>query len=508
MAGLLALTAGCAPRVTTTSTRDPETGRTTVNIYGSTEGRMGVDTLDRSRIPEVGAPPEMTFPDIEDYRLDNGLRVILWERTALPLVSLELQFRGGASAHPAAKAGLAALTADMLDEGTITRSALDIAGAVDLLGATLTSSAGYDASQIRLSVLRAKLADGLEVMADIVMRPTFPDSELSRVKRERLDRVLQRSAEPAAMADDAFARTLYGAAHPYGTSLLGTRETLGALGRQDVEDFFRARYAPGQATLVVVGDIDRTALDSLLAASFDGWRGQGEDPASLPVVSGAPAPGIYLVDKPGAAQSEVRVGYVAVDRKTPDYYPLSVLNTVLGGAFTSRLNLKLREEKGYTYGAGSGFDMRLAPGPFEAGAAVATPVTDSAVADLVEEIDRLSREDVPADELSRARNFLALRLPQRFESVDDVVRRLAELALHDLPLGFYTDYVTTVQAVDAGAVRSAAERYLPVSRMVIVVAGDRKEVEGPLASLDLGPVVVLDAGAAPGESEANAGRKE
>ncbi|MCG6956818.1 MAG: insulinase family protein [Gemmatimonadetes bacterium] len=469
---------------------------------------MGVDTLDRSRVPGVAAPSEMKFPEIQDYRLQNGLRVVLWERTALPLVSLQLQFRGGASAHPAQKAGLAALTADMLDEGTSTRNALEIAGTVDLLGATLTSSAGYDASQVRLSILRDKLADGLAVMADIVMHPTFPESEFTRVRKERLDRVLQRSAEPAAMADDAFVRTLYGTDHPYGASLLGTSETLEDLVREDVESFFHARYAPGQATLVVVGDIERAALDSLLAASFAGWQGHGEDLHALPMASGAPAPGIYVVDKPGAAQSEVRVGYVAVDRKTPDYYPLTVLNTVLGGTFTSRLNLKLREEKGYTYGAGSAFDMRVAPGPFEAAAAVATPVTDSAVADFVEEIDRLSREDVPNEELERARNFLALRLPQRFESVDDVVRRLAELVLYDLPLGFYSDYVTAVQGVDAGAVRRAAERYLPVSRMIIVVAGDRKEVESSLASLDLGPVVVLGPVATPGASESNPSREE
>jgi len=457
---------------------------------------MGVDTLDRSRVPEVGAPPEMKFPEIEDYRLENGLRVVLWERTELPLVSLGLQFRGGASAHPPAKAGLAALTADMLDEGTATRTALEIAGTVDLLGATLTSSAGYDASQVRLSILRDKLACGLDILADIVMHPTFPASELARVRRERLDRVLQRSAEPAAMADDAFARVLYGADHPYGSSLLGTRETLEALDREDVEEFFRARYAPGQATLVVVGDIARASLDSLLASSFDGWRGHGRDPVPLPAAAGGAAPAIYLVDKPGAAQSEVRVGYVAVDRKTPDYYPLTVLNTVLGGAFTSRLNMKLREEKGYTYGAGSGFDMRVAPGPFEAGAAVATPVTDSAVADFLEEIGRMSSETVPDDELGRARNYLALRLPQRFESVDDVVRRLAELVLYDLPLDSYSSYVTAVQAVDTEAVERAAHRYLPVSRMVVLVAGDREAVEGSLVSLGLGPVVVLDPGGA------------
>jgi zinc protease len=488
--------AGCAPRLTTSSSRDPDTGARSVSIYGTTEGGTVADTVDRARVPKVGAPPTMKFPEVQDYRLANGLRVVLWERTALPLVSLELQFRGGASAHPAAKAGLAATVADMIDEGTTTRSAVEIAGAAELLGATLTSSAGYDASQVRLSVLRDKLADGLDIVADIVMHPTFPDSELARVRKQRIDRVLQRSAEPAALADDAFARVLYGADHPYGTSLLGTRESLSALTRDDVVAFHRARYAPGQATLVVVGDIGREALDSLLAGSFDGWTGHGEDLAPPPPAPGRTGRAIYLLDRPGAAQSEIRVGCVGVDRKTAPYFPLTVMNTILGGSFTSRLNMKLREEKGYTYGAGSDFDMRAAPGPFEASAAVATPVTDSAVADFVEEIGGMHAE-ASADELGRARNYLSLQLPQRFESVDDVVRRLSDLALHDVPMAFYAAYVDSVGAVDASAVTRVASRYLPVDRMAIVVVGDRARVEDPLRSLGLGPVVVLE-GPTPG----------
>lgn len=450
------------------------------------------DSLDRSRVPEVGPPPSMTFPEVQEYRLDNGMRVVLWERHALPLVSLELQFRGGASTHPASRAGLAALAADMIDEGTTTRDALEIADALDVLGATLTSSAGYDASHVRLSVLRDKLPEGLAVVADVVMRPTFPESEVVRVRRERVDRVLQRSAEPAALAEDSFVEVLYGRDHAYGASLLGTRESLEALTRADVEAFHRARYAPGQATLVVVGDIARADLDALLARTFAGWRGRGVDPDPLPAAPVASRRAVYLVDRPGATQSEVRLGCVGASRDTPDFYPLAVMNTILGGSFTSRLNMKLREERGFTYGAGSTFDMRVAPGPFEAGAAVSTQVTDAAVADFVDEIRRLRDDGVSVDELARARNYLALRVPQRFESVDDVVRRLAELVAYGIPLDFYAGYVSGVDHVDARDVRRVAERYLPVERMTIVVAGDRSLVEEPLRALGLGPVTVLD----------------
>ncbi|NJD20604.1 MAG: insulinase family protein, partial [Gemmatimonadetes bacterium] len=418
----------------------------------------------------------------------NGMRVVLVERSALPLVSLELQFRGGASAHPAGQAGLAALVADMLDEGTAERSALEIADAVDLLGATLSSTAGYDASQLRLSVLRSRFPEALGIVADVVMNPSFPDGELERVRKERLARVIQRSDLPAALADDAFAEVLYGAGHPYGAPLLGTKQSLEGLTRDDVVAYHRARDAPGQATLVVAGDVTRSALDSLLADAFRGWSGQvavADAVAPPPPHEGR---AIFLVDKPGAALSEVRVGNLAVARDTEAYYPLTVLNTVLGGSFTSRLNSKLREEKGYTYGAGSFFDMRRAPGPFAATAAVATQVTDSAVVDFVQEIARRGSEDAPADELDRARNYLALRLPQRFESLDDVVRRLAELVTYDVPLDFWAGYVDGVEAVDGPSVRQAARMLLDPGRMAIVIAGDRAAIEERLKALGLGPV--------------------
>jgi zinc protease len=489
---------GCAAQTTQAGVDydppDPETGRRSVTVgIGAGGGARTTQALDRSQAPAVGEPESLELPGMQDYTLDNGMRVVLVERSALPLVSLELQFRGGAAAHPARQAGLASLVADMVDEGTAARSALEIADAVDLLGASLSSTAGYDASQLRLSVLRSGFPEALSILADVVMNPSFPEAELERVRRERLSRVVQRSDMPAALADDAFAEVLYGADHPYGAPILGTKESLEALTRDDVVAFHGARYAPGQATLVVAGDVKRAALDSLLADAFSGWRGHGVDPEPLAVAAPREGRAIYVVDKPGAAQSEVRVGQVAAGRDTDAYYPLTVLNTVMGGSFTSRLNSKLREEKGYTYGAASFFDMRRAPGPFEAMAAVATQVTDSAVVDFVQEIGRMGSEAVPTDELDRARNYLALRLPQRFESLDDVVRRLAELVTYDVPLEFWAGYVAGVEAVDEAAIMEMAHRMLDTGRTAIVIAGDRAVIEEPLRALGLGPVVVLGA---------------
>ncbi len=485
---------GCAVGMSTTGS-DDGSGSVEVGMGSGGGPSRGRQALDRDRVPAVGQPGSMSMPEAQDYTLDNGLRVVLVRRSALPLVSLAFQFRGGASGHPASQAGLAALAADMIDEGTTRRSALEVAEAVDRIGATLTSVAGYDVSAVRMTTLRSHLREALDVAADVIMNPTFPPTELERVRAERIARVIQRGDQPAALADDAFARALYGDAHPYGAPLLGTRESLSALTADDVRGYHAARYAPGQATLVAVGDVEREALDSLLAEKFAGWSGPGEDPPPLP---DAHASGggrtIYVVDRPGAAQSEIRVGRVARAWDTQGYHEVQVTNTILGGAFTSRLNMKLREEKGYTYGAYSYFDQRRGRGPFEAGAAVATSVTDSAVADFMTEIGRIAAEPVPQDELIRARNYLARRLPQRFESVDDVGARLAELVAFDAPLDFYVTYVDSVLAVGADRVRATGRAELVADDMLIVIAGDRSLIEDPLRALGVGPVEILGRG--------------
>ncbi len=471
------------------------------------ERRDGAGALDRSRPPEVGRPPSLRFPEVAEITLPNGMRVLLVERRDLPVVEIGIQFPGGAGSLDARTAGLATFVADMLDEGTARRSALEIAEAVDRLGASLYSGASWDASTVELSVLKPRLDEALDVLADIVVDPAFETGEVERVREERLTRILQNLDEPRALADQAFIRILYGAGHPYGSPLLGTRESVAALDRDDLVAFYRRHYRPENATVVVAGDVDEEEVREALAPHLARWEAVGPDsprpegpsrdaagpPAAGRSVADRPAAGptIHLVDRPDAPQSEIRLGRIGVDRATEDYFPLTVMNTVLGGSFTSRLNSILREERGYTYGAFSSFAMRRRPGPFVAQAAVNTPATDSAVAIFLRELERIREEAVPEEELRRARSYTALRLPQRFETVNDVADRLAELVLYELPLDFYETFVERTLAVTGEDVAAAARRHLDASDLVIVVAGDADRIEAPLRALGVGEVVRL-----------------
>jgi zinc protease len=454
--------------------------------------RAGVRApLDRRRVPVAGRMPGVRLPSVRRFTLRGGLPVVFVERRGVPVVNLQLLAQGGSAVLAKHQAGLASMTASLLDEGTSTRSALEIAAAFEHLGATFYVAAGLDASEVELNVVSPRLPQALALLSDVLLGATFPQGELDRLRNERLARVVQELDDPRAVATYAFSRVIFGEDHPWGYPLMGTPRSLERLCRDDLVGYYRDHLQPGSATLLVAGEVDPERLQTLLEAELGGWtaRPRPAVPAVEPPVDGVS--GIYLVDRPGAPQSELRVGKVAVARSTEDYFPLTVMNTILGGAFTSRLNANLREEKGYTYGAGSGFSMRKAPGPFVAQAAVHTPVTDRALSETLREIRRIGEEPVGREELERAKRFIALRLPQRFEAVQDVTARLSEIVLYDLPEDYFAGYVEGVMSVTAEEVQAAARRHLDPTRMVAVVAGDREALEEPLRRLELGPVEIL-----------------
>jgi predicted Zn-dependent peptidase len=446
---------------------------------------------DRSRPPSLGPTPQLDLPAIQKRALSNGLAVWLVESHEVPVVQMNVVVRAGAGDDPAGKFGTASLTAAMLDEGAGARSALEIADVVEFLGASLTTTSSFDASAVRLNVPVRQLRDALPLLADVVLRPTFPAMELERLRQERLTALLQARDDPASIAPMAFARIVFGT-HRYGTGAVGTADTLKSFSTDDLAAFHAAHFQPANAVLVVVGDISADAVLPELEKQFGGWKAAAAPArrAPLPVAAQLARGQIYIVDQPEAEQSQIRLGWVGVPRSTPDYFPLLVLNTIFGGSFTSRLNQNLREEHGYTYGASSAFDMRLSAGPFVAAAGVQTDKTAEAVREFFNELAAIAAP-VAADEMTKAKNYIALGFPAEFESSADLSRRLEELIVYQLPDDYFERYIANVQAVTADAVQKAAGRYIQPSRFAVVIVGDRKTIEPGIRALNLGPVRVM-----------------
>jgi predicted Zn-dependent peptidase len=446
---------------------------------------------DRSGPPALGPPPRLTLPAVQERELANGLRVLLLEAHDVPLAQVSLVVHSGSAEDPAGQFGVASFTAAMLDEGAGMRSALEIADAAEFLGAELSTSSTFDASAVRLNVPTRQLEQALPIMADVALRPTFPAAELERLRQERLTALIQTRDDPAAVAPPAFARVVYGAAHRFGTSAIGTTATLEAVTAEQLRAFHTATFAPDNATLIVVGDVTPAAVVPLLERAFGGWR--AAETAARPPLPAAPqltAREVTIVDMPGAEQSQIRIGAVGVARSTPDYFALQVLNTVLGGSFTSRLNQNLREEHGYAYGANSRFDMRRAPGPFTAAAGVQTDKTAESLTEFFNELQAIATP-IGADELAKAKNYLALGFPGDFETLGDLAARLEELVVYGLPADYYADYIAKIGAVTAADVRRAATAHIQPDKLAVVVVGDRRQIEAGIRALNLGAVRVV-----------------
>jgi predicted Zn-dependent peptidase len=444
---------------------------------------------DRSKPPAPGPAPALHLPAIEKLKLSNGLPVWIVELHEVPVVQVNLVLTTGSADDPPGKFGMASLAMAMLTEGAGSRSALEIADAVDFLGADLGAASGIDSSSVHLHVPAARLAAALPIMADVALRPTFPPEELERQRDDRLTDLLQARDNPQTIDALAFARVLYGPEHRFGTATMGTSATIAAFTADDLRAFYRSAIQPGNATLLVVGDVTPATVMPLLESAFGAWKADGaaSPHRSLPAAPERASREVYIVDKPGAPQSQVRIGAVGVARSTPDYFPIEVMNTILGGSFSSRLNLNLREQHGYAYGAGSAFDMRASPGPFVAAAGVQTDKTAEALTEFFKELDAIQKT-VPADELARAKNYVALTFPGEFETTAEISRKLEELVVYKLPDDYYAKYVQNIQGVSAADVQRVARKYVQTGRFAVVIAGDRATIEPRIRALNLGPI--------------------
>ena len=451
-------------------------------------------TVDRSRAPSVGPDPTFVFPTARRTTLPNGLDVRTIQHRKMPVVSALLLLRCGAASDPAGQAGLASLTAALLDEGTRVRTGLEVSECFGRLGAQFDVDAGMDATMVRLTTLARVAGDGLSLLAELVREPRFDTGAFDRVRALRLDRLAQLREVAPVIADRTFARLLYGR-QPYGHLPFGTEGGVRTLARDDIVRFHAQCYRPTLATLIVVGDGSHENLAGMAAEAFASWAGASE--ASEPVGGhsevAADPPRLVVVDRPGAAQSDLRIGHVAVSRDTPDYFPLLVLNMALGGQFTSRINLNLREDKGYTYGVRSAFDFRRRPGPFLVQTAVETAATSASIREVLDEI-RAVRDGRPVTrlELERAVTGLTRGYPRGFETAEQVARGLAQVALHGLPDDHFSQFGRRVAAVSVADVAQVALDHLDPGRLSAVIVGDRAAVSAAVAEVGLGPPTAFD----------------
>jgi predicted Zn-dependent peptidase len=462
-----------------------------------TRGPARTDTpvapIDRSRLPAPGPTAEIRFPAIRKSVLPNGLRIWTVRHASIPVVTLTLLVRRGAADDPSGKEGLAALSVDMLDEGSGDRSAIEMHEALARIGAQLDSDIGPDSIVLSVSALSRFAEPALALVADMAARPSLAEADFERVRQLRLHRLTQLRDMPGVVADRTFARLLYGA-HPYGHTPLGSEPALVSMDIDDVRAFHAAMVRPSAATLIVVGDCDHDELSRLAERSFHGWVGDAAAVA-LSTDDLPKPPRLNVVPRAGAPQSELRIGHVAAPRETPDYHALVTANMVLGGQFVSRINLNLREEKGFTYGARTSFDFRRLPGPFALQVSVETASTAAAIRESLDEIAgiRGSRPVTP-DELALSVAALTRGYARNFETAEQVARAVMQIALYDLPDTWFDEFVSRIEQVSLGEVTAAAARHLDPDRLTTLIVGDFEAIARDLDGLGLGEPQALAAG--------------
>jgi zinc protease len=446
----------------------------------------------RENPPKPGPARELNLPIPEIFKLSDGLTVYYHYRAGLPVVAADLVFNTGSGANPVDKPGLASFTANMLQQGTQARDATQIADEAALLGTALSSSASMDASSVGASSLTKNFPGALDLISDIVLHPTFPPDEVERRRASRLAAFTDERSDPETIVSRTGVSALFGPHNPFGYDNSGTEPSIKAMTREDMMNFWKANYVPNNATLVVSGNIPVEDLKALAESKFGAWKG-GE--FQVPQI-GAPETTkakIIIVDRPGAQQTMVRLLQLGVNRATPDYPALEVMNSELGGLFSSRINLNLREEHGYTYGASSFFVYRRSLGYFVAGGGIRTDVTAPAVTEMLKEIRRMIDTPMKSEELSLAKDSQSRSLPGIFETDGGEAGALSELFVYKLARDYFSKLPEELNAVTTEDAETAAKKYLHPDQLVLVCVGDRAKIEPELVKLDLGAVEIRDA---------------
>jgi zinc protease len=441
--------------------------------------------------PLPGPPREYHFPRFERRTLANGTKLVVAPVKKLPLATVIVLVDAGATCDPEGREGTAQLVAKLLIEGTQEFDGAELTEQFERLGASIDASADWDAAEVAMTSLAEHLPAAFKLLGKVMTTPAFRPREIQRLKAERLAELLQLRAEPRGLADEFFARFVYTPASRYAQPDGGDEKSVDEIEREHVLTFYESRYAPEATTLIVVGDVTVDAAEAMARDALGDWKGTTPERV---VANDAPARldrAVHLIAKSDAPQSELRIGHVGIPRNHPDFFPVNVMNAVLGGLFNSRINLNLREAHGYTYGAFSGFDWRRQAGPFAVHTAVKSEVTEAAAREILREIDRMQAEPVSAEELSLATSYLDGVFPIRFESTAAIAAALATLVIHGLPEDYYDRYRERVRAMTAEQILAAAQHYLKPDALQMVVVGN-PAVRAQLEALQFGPLSMYD----------------
>lgn len=464
--------------------------------------------LDRNKIPPPGKTPQLRVPAWTKTTLSNGATLVVSEQHNLPLVSFSITFVGGSNQYePAHKRGLAAMTATMLNEGTKTKSGDQLSDALQLLGTSVNASIQGEQGVMGFVSTSGKFDATLAVLADMMLNPAFPADALERLRGRTLIGLAQAKDQPEQIGAATFAKILYGLEHPYGQRT--TESTVKAITRDEIVAFHREYFKPGHAIITVVGDVKPPAVKAAIEKALKDWPKGGSMPTfDYPKVAARGPATIYLVDKPGAAQSIFALGLVGPARNTPDYFALQVLNHILGGQFQSRLNANIREQHGYSYGVNSSFAFGKGPGPFRAGGAIVSGKTDAALIEFMKELRGIEGErPVTDEELKTSKEALIQGLPRTFGSVAATGSSITNLIVQGLPDDYYQSYAKHISAVTQEDLLRVAKQYIDLNHLAIVIVGDRASIEAPLKATGIAPITILNIEGNPLAGEGNGSNK-
>ena len=471
-------------------------GEFVLEVHPYSEGQVTASAVDRSRVPEAGTPPVADFPEIERARLSNGLEVVFARRDAVPVVDFRMMVDAGSASDAWSAAGVASLAMGMLDEGTDSRTALEISGELQRLGATLGSRASLDVSNVTLSALRENLNRSVDLFADVILNPSFPRGDFERLQRQALAGIQRESMRPGAMARRVLPKLMYGDGHPYALPLTGsgTAESVGALTTDDLQRFHGTWFKPNNARLLVVGDATMDEVVALTEDAFGDWE-PGDVPAqTLPTVGRQPGQTVYIMDRPDAIQSDIFAGFVIPPKSDPDDLAISTMNTVLGGNFTARVNMNLREDKGWSYGARTQIIAARGQRPFLVQAPVQSDRTTESVQEVVSELRGIVGDrPVTPEERDRVVRSRTLTLPGMWETNRAVLASIAEMEQFGLPDDHFDTLADRIRSMTAEQLNAAAQRVIKPEGVIWVVVGDKALIEEGLRGLDLGPVYEIDA---------------